>query len=518
VTVFLFSLFVFYSTLSAGKSQSDGLTRNEYTVLKICEGIIQLFKQSPDSVWPGYNLSQRPFVVYLPGKWALFFNYSQNIDGFSEYPKNWPNLGCKVLYHQGQYKDLVGQLAFDFQVDTLKTVAIGFPEENLDSLPHAEVLLFGNYIHEAFHQYQSEAFGETLWEREERYPILDRENTALAFIEMKFLMDALEMMKSNNEVKCRDYVEKFVAIRNYRWQHGNPFIARYEQGQEIHEGTPRYVEMKSIALMKSLKYQSALSGLTSSLQQDFESISFPDFLIADLQERMTENSIRPEDMLRNRIYPVGSAIGFLLDYFHVDWKTKAQQAGYDFTFAQMFTDGLGLQKNQLNKLVDDAKNMYNYDLILSSTDKIIEEYQVGFNKELTSFEAQFGYRIQIDFTTKSLSRSRASLAKKWLVNKGTLSICSRYQVYTLKNDKMQLQIQNSGVFEQNDWDERKYTVVFFTPEIANISTDGQNISLTKDGNNKFQKLELSGSNCKFSYSKKGTVVINQKQIKITLDP
>ena len=295
-------------------------------------------------------------------------------------------------------------------------------------------------------------------------------------------------------------------------------MSRYEQGQEIHVGTARYVEMKSIGLMNTLKYHSSLDGLTSSLQQDFHSVMFPDILISDLKERMSENSVRPEDMLCNRIYPVGSAIGFLLDYFQIDWKGLTQKAGTEFTFALLFTDRLDIQKSQFNELVDHEKNRYGYGKILASTDQIIEEYLEGFNKELVRFESQDGYRICIDFTSKSLSRSRASLSKKWLVDKGTRSLCNKYEVYILKAKNMILQLKNIGVLEKTDWDAKKYNITFFLREISSVSIDDKPFTFTQSSKQSFQKIELSGSDCKFSYSGPGVIDIDKNKIIINLNP
>ena len=50
-----------YSPLLAEDLKSDQLSDQDLDALKVCEGIIQLFKQYPDSVWPGYNLAQKPF-------------------------------------------------------------------------------------------------------------------------------------------------------------------------------------------------------------------------------------------------------------------------------------------------------------------------------------------------------------------------------------------------------------------------------------------------------------------------
>jgi hypothetical protein len=499
-------------------TQKTSLTKNEYTVLKICEGIVQLFTQEPDAVWPGFNLARTPFVVYIPGKWALLLNRAQPVEGFSPYPADWPALGSPALYHQGQYKDLIGQLAFDFEIDSLKTVAIGFPEENLDSMVQAEAALFGGYVHEAFHQYQSAAFGEIPWEREERYPILDRENTALAYVEMRLLTDAVTMISAGDSAACRDDVAQFVALRNYRWEHGNSFVARYEQGQEINEGTARYTEMKAIQQMKTLQYHSSLDGLTSPLQQDLASISFPEYLINDLRERMTDNSILPEDMPRNRIYPVGSAEGFLLDYFRIEWKAKAQEAGPGVTFSQLLTEGLGLQKDHLDELLVRAKARYGYDRVISSTDRVIEAYVQEYEKALASFEEQPGYRVQIEFAARSLSRSRASLSKKWVVDGGARALCPLYQVYTLKNNEISLQLQNTGVWEWSDWDAKSYAVTFFVPENPAISLDGEPFTPADTTSHPFQKIELGDSNCWFNGSKAGVISSHGRHVSIKLSP
>ncbi|TSA27186.1 MAG: hypothetical protein D4R68_06090 [Ignavibacteriales bacterium] len=510
----IFFILFFSINFSVGKAQPQ-LTKNEITVLKTCEGIIQLFKKSTNNIWPGFDLSKRKFIIYFPGKWTLLFNQTSLVEGFEQYPKDWPDLGCPVLVHKGQYKDLIGQLVFDLPIDTFKTVAIGFPEEMINLL--SSWVLFGNYIHEAFHQYQSEMFGEIPWEREERYPILEKENTALAYIEMKLLSDALLMMKENNKMKCRDYVERFTAIRTYRWKHSNPFVARYEQGQEIREGTPRYVETKSIQLMKTIEYKSSFSGLTTLLSEDFIPVTFPELLFDDLRQRMTEYTIRPEDMLRNRIYPVGSSIGFLLDYFNIDWKSKAQKAGTEFNFVQLLIEGLGLQKNRFDNLIKSTKSIYGYDKILAETEKVIQEYMAGYQKEFDSFESQPGYRLQIELSVKSLSRSRNSSSKNWLVENGTKSLCARYQVFTLKTDKMSLQIQNSGVWQLNDWDKKNYTTVFFSPEIESITVDGIQLEIKNDVKQSFQKIEISGNNFKLSIQQTGIISVINKKILIQLN-
>jgi hypothetical protein len=502
-------LLIICPSLFAEDMEIEKLSDNGYTTLKICEGVIQLFKQFPDSVWPGYNLAQSPFIVYVPDRWSLLFNYSKETDDFTSYPKDWPDLATQVLFHPGQYKDLAGQLVFDFPIDTLKVAAIPLAGKS-------EVELFAFIVHEGFHQYQGSAFGEIPWEREEKYPIQDSQNTSLAYLEMRLLMDALRASARGEMRKCQGFVKQFVAVRSFRWQKADPFVAKYEQGQEINEGTAKYAELRSISLFKELEYKSSLAGLIIPLSEDFSAIQMPEYLLADFQARITDNSVSPENMPRNRIYPVGAAQGFLLDYFKLNWKKKAQQAGDRFSFAQLFGEYLGVKKKQVEKLVKKATKEYGYERVLASTDKLIQEYLNGFNKELESFEVQPGYRIEIELNTNGLSRSRSSSAKNWVVDKGTRELRSHYNVYVLKNSLLNLQLHDIGVYEQNNWDTRVRKVAFFVPEFDSITLDGQSVTLTEGAEIKFKNIEVNGDTWKFTCEKKGTVQISDHQVKINL--
>jgi len=515
---FLFVFFLYFSLFPTGSFALDWgskeLTDSDYTVLEVCEGVIQLFKQFPDSVWPGYNLAQKPFIVYVPEKWALFLNYSKEVDGFTAYPENWPDLGTDVLFYEGQYKDLAGQLAFDVPVDTLEVAAVSYTGEDA-------VYFFGYVVHENFHQYQQygkyPAFGEIPWEREQRYPIQDTENSGLACLEMHILMDAIKAAYADNGDEAKEYVKQFVAVRDFRWK-SDPFVARYEQGQEINEGTARYVETKSLSLVPKLKYKSSLSDLTTSLSEEFSSISMPDVLLNDFQDRMIGKSISPEAMPRYRIYPVGSAQGFLLDYFNIDWKGEAQKAGSEFTYAQLFKDYLGIDESRFEQLLDKAKRNYDYEKILTSTEELIQEYTDGFNNELRSFEAQPGNRIEIILKSSGVLRSRSSREKKWLVERGTKELCNHFKIYTLKTDDLLLQVHDTGLLEENDWDKRIRKVVFFAPEISSVSLNGKPLKLSEDQPHQFDNIEIQGSNFELSCSRKGSITLAANRVEINLIP
>jgi hypothetical protein len=408
-----------------------------------------------------------------------------------------------VLYHEGSYSDLAGQLAFDFEVGGVKTVAIGLPIDPQGFPSLLDVYLAGFIVHEAFHQFQAAQFGEIPWQREERYPILDRDNTVLAALEMRVLMDAVTRAQAGARREVEGLLRMFIAVRRERWRVGGEFVTRHEQGLEIREGTAQYVQMKALSLMKEA------AGLDG-----FAALSLPGQLEGDFRTRFRGEAVSPEDMLRNRIYPVGAALGYLCDFLGLDWKPLAQAAGPEFAFHTLISEKIGAGEERLDELIAGAKKVYGYDKIASATDKLIEEYHEGYLQDLAAFEKQPLDRLEIDFTYRSISRARNSLGKTWLVDKGSKSLCSRYLVYTLKNADLTLQVHEAGVYEENDWDAKRKKVVFYVPSIQSVTLDGEPVNLAKVLTGPFRTLEVKGESMSLSILKPGTIIRKGKMMTI----
>jgi hypothetical protein len=475
----------------------------EKMVLGICRTVVSAFRTNPAAVWPGYDLAEQTFLVYLPKKWFLLFNPAGEVEGFTACPEGWPEFGTKVLYHQGSYADLVGQLAFDFEVGGVKTVAIGLPEEPQGLPGPLEVYLAGFIVHEAFHQFQAAHFGEIPWQREEQYPILDRDNTALAALEMRILMDAVTRAQAGARREVEDLLRTFIVVRRERWRVGGESVARHEQGLEIREGTAQYVQMKALSLMEGA------AGLDG-----FSSISLPGLLEEDFRTRFRDEAVSPEDMPRNRIYPVGAALGFLCVFLGLDWKPQAQAAGPEFAFHTLISEKIGAGEERPNELIAGARKVYGYDKIVAVTDRLIEEYHRGYLRDLEAFEGQPLERLELEFSYRSISRSRNSLGKTWLVDKGSKSLCSRYLVYTLKNADLTLQVREAGVHEENDWDAKRKKVVFYVPSIQSVTLDGEPVNLAKVLTGPFRTLEVAGQSMRLTVLKPGTVTRKGKMITI----
>jgi hypothetical protein len=481
------------------------LSDYERMALDVCRSIVTMFKTEPSAVWPGYNLAEQTYLVYIPKKWVLLFNPSGPVDGFAPCPEGWPELGIKVLYHEGSYGDLIGQLVFDFEIGGVKTVAIGLPEDPQGLPTPTDVHLAGFIVHEAFHQFQAGHFGEIPWQREERYPILDQNNTALACLEMRLLMDAVRRSEAGARPDIEDLLRVFVAVRAERWRAGEAFVAGHEQGLEIREGTARYVEMKALSLVKSAP------GLPG-----FASLSFPGQLKEDFLARFSGATVSPEDMQRNRIYPVGAALGYLCDFLGLEWKPSAQAAGPEFAFHLLLSHKLGAAEVPAEGLIARAKETYGYENILKATGKLIDEYQEGFSREFKEFNQQPLERLEVEFSYRGISRSRGSLGKTWLVDNGSKSLCRRYRVYTLKNADLLLQIKDAGVYEENDWDTKHKKVVVYVPSIESLALNGEMVGKDRDFSGPFQGLEIKGPSLQLKITKPGTIARKGRVITIKI--
>ncbi|MFQ5584529.1 MAG: hypothetical protein ACE5GL_08865, partial [Calditrichia bacterium] len=401
-----------------------------------------------------------------------------------------------------------------FEIDSLTTCAMGLPKSLLFSFNNPSFMLFSTTIHEGFHQYQHNNFGEIPWAREEKYPILDIENTALASLEMHILKDALLAMFDEKPFQMKEILKQFVAVRDYRWRHSDAYIEKYEQGQEINEGTARFVEMKSVDCFLKLNLKEINNSVLSQLAEEMADFSIKDLLLEDIEDRLSGAAVAPDDMLRNRIYPVGASLGFLLDNLKIDWKMDFQAAGSNVSFPGILMKYFNMDASQLEDYFKKAKTNYPYRDIYSSAENLINEFLTGYRKVLKDFNNQPGIRIEINFPANGLKRFRSSKEKKWVTDNGKNTLCSNYNFYSLKNKELRFEINNKALLEQNEWSKNRRIVVFFSNNITSVNLDDTFISLTMDINREFNKIKMVGDDFKFEANKKGKFSSHQNIIDI----
>jgi hypothetical protein len=479
-------------------------------MLRACEGVVQVFEQAADDLWPGFDLTRRPFLVYRTGRWALLVAAKEAPEGFVAPPASWPPLGRPRWLLPGGREGWIGQLVFDVQVGDARAVAVGLPEQK-PQIPGVEELSYeavalGFVVHESFHQYQHERFGEIPWGREERYPILDGENGALAALEMRVLADALRAMRAGDEEGWTRAARAFVAVRETRWKRASDLVVRFERGLELQEGTAKYVEVVAVATAGRVAGESRVEPGRSA-RECFGEHDAAGLVLADLQGRLTGGVLSPDDVARNRIYPVGATLCLLLDRLDPGWRRDAERAGAEFSLFGMVEDSLRAAGEGGDARFEEVAAEHDLAGLRAATEDSLRRWLAAFEAALAAFEEQEGTRVAIELPSRALKRSRASTERRWVLDEGRRSLCPHYSAYTLDRDGLALAIRDRGVYEEDDWDGGRKRLVAFAAERPEVRIDGEPVTLEEGRTRSFAALELTGGGISLRCSLGGSLTL-----------
>jgi len=207
---------------------------------------------------------------------------------------------------------------------------------------------------------------------------------------------------------------------------------------------------------------------------------------------MTGLSVSSEEMIRNRIDPVGSALGFLADLWGPELKMRLQVNPMEFTFQGYLCKKLGLQPDCWDEQLALAKRKYCFSDVLAAIKEQVRKYEANFTSDLAGFNVQSGTRVEIRFGYKSLGRSRNSVAKNWVMEQGKISLCSRVNLYMLKNDLLLFELSDFGLLEDNDWDRKIKQIVFFSAGTVSLRMDGAAVTAGEEAPIAFRQVDLQG--------------------------
>jgi hypothetical protein len=509
--------FALVATVSSAYAQDAAPrpSRLDSADLRTITAVVTVFRASRDSVWPGYDLSMQPFLVYRPGQWAVVLNPPGDIEGCQPYPKSWPRLAAPALLHLGATPSLVGQLEFDLSVGSATVVAIPLA----DNLPEQALArahsLFAFVVHEAFHQFQRITFGEIDEPSEERYPILDTENSARAALEIHILEDAVRAVARQDLAGARRFTGLFLAQRRFRWEHALPLVRTFERAKELSEGTAKYVETRLVAIAADLCRTGAF--IDPDVCPSFKSLSVPSYLQKDFESRLTEGTLSPANVPRNRIYPTGAAMGVLLDFFRVDWKHQAANLPDASTLADLLAPSIPVPAGGLGSLQEEADRRYALPQLRRRTQSLADAYIREADAAVRAFEAQPGHRVEVHLPAAGTSRSRSSSTKRWVMNNGNRVFGSDLLAYTLRrpNDQLFMSVERRAVLDDLvPPGERR--VAFFVPSVDSIMVDGAHVAVTSVDEYRFEVLSIKGTGFSLDVRVPGTLTLSAGRVVVQL--
>lgn len=355
-------------------------------------------------VWPGWNASTTPILIYLPGKQDLLINHPNPPQGFVAYagPVRFPGAtmhvksGPTLIDFDGQNtaRDINGVQTL-VVADTLSNrrqeleglAAQAKSTSNLGSAidgilrprPIDSMLMFA---HEAFHVYQHEKSkkgGNELALL--TYPALSAENNAGYVLEAEALAAAVRSQDPKSDAI------RWLAIREARRRHLTPAQVAYEDGTEFNEGLAKYVEWRLLEALRDRKPHAEMW-----LVQGFSGYTDVDGNQGRLLNQMkgfmsgttnVNNDPYGASPVRMRLYYSGMAIGALLDRLGADWKAKIMG---EATLTSLVRDQLSVSADALDDAWRRESESGHYRTTLTSKQDLAQRGEAHISEVLASFD------------------------------------------------------------------------------------------------------------------------------------
>lgn len=482
-------------------------------------GVLAAALSTSSEVWPGYALASRPLVAYRPDKWVVLVDPPEpDPEGWAPYPDAWPPLPVPAVVRTGETGDLIGQLDFDYEVAGGRTVAVPLYEEIPAELGDRDRYLYAFLTHESFHRYQREAFSDVETPSEEAYPILDARNNALAGLEMRVLERALTALERGDEAAARRLAGEALVVHAERWRGLDEPARAIERAKEVVEGTAKYVETRAVDDL-ARRCREGLADAAGVLCARFHDLTATRWIAEELALHLEGGAVSPRDMPRNRIYPVGAALGLLLDAFAPGWKRGVEEAGTSRSLHDWLEAALEPDEGGREAVLRTAMEREGWEELLAASRDRVEAHRASFEAALSEFDARPGLKVIVELPDRDLARSRSSRDERWVVDRGR-RVLGAFVTYALTRGTepgFRLALRDREVLDETLEGERR-RVTFHLEDLPRLSLDGAAVTPVSPGRWTFGRLQLAGEGVEIETAIPGTVEREDETLRIRLSP
>jgi hypothetical protein len=260
-----------------------------------------------EQVWPGFWSPEQAFIVYQPGEAVLLVSPHVPPAGFlplrgAVVPRE---LQERTYLRRGTLQGLEAGFRIDFPAGATTATAVAADPEGVRA---TVTTLF----HEAFHGYQSRRFaasGSFVGEYVDPSQVAASEFRAMAEVERRMLATSLDLPVDS----LPGQLQQYLAVRWLRTLAMDSDVRAVEKHLERVEGSAHLVGLEAGLLASGEGREQLPRALLPYLTRSLDSFSGP------LVERM----------IRWRVYGTGAAIGLLLDWLEVAWRSRMEE-GADF--------------------------------------------------------------------------------------------------------------------------------------------------------------------------------------------
>jgi hypothetical protein len=384
-----------------------------------------LISSPGNPIWPGWDASGTPLLLYLPGQQDVLINHPHPPDGFVPYegPVQFP--GWRILVKNGPTLiELDGQNTSK-EVEGIQTLVVADPLSSLranvssllqDARPAADKVrslgLFNlatdpygqlaTVVHEGFHVYQDKVAPDKGAEDMLLlyYPVLSAQNNVGFALEGTALNQALH---AANPAALRHAAVRWLAVRRDRRASLPPKAAEYEDGVEFTEGLAKYTEYRLFQVLEgrqpgpAILWAQGFNGYASLAPQRQQ-----------LVERMVQNMSGVINVnndpygtapLRMRLYYSGMAEGVMLDQLSPNWKSRIFAA--DVSLTSLLEEALEPTPAELDRALQEAKTDPAYDSLVQSKTKLAQEGHARADALVKEIEAGPGIGLIVDYSQLS---------------------------------------------------------------------------------------------------------------------
>jgi hypothetical protein len=362
----------------------------------------------PDNpIWPGWNASDTPILLYLPDRQDLLIGHPHPPRGFVPYrgplrfPGDapiWVRNDSTLISLDGQNtsRDVAGVRALleDPRPGIEKSRALKFEDIAVD--PYDQL---GLIVHEAFHVFQDRQAPQRKVNEGlvASYPVLSVDNNVDMGLEASALAAALA---ARDGAGFRAAAIRWLAVRDHRRALLKTRFCDYEDAVEFSEGMAKYTEYR---LLEALEGRTPGPGIERA--QGFE--GYRDLAprrqaLLDQMKRHLRGEVSVNNApygvapLRMRLYYSGMAIGAMLDRLSPTWKHDLFAT--DSSLTALVRISLHPTSDELSRAWKQALADTAYATLRAAKRRLAEDGRLDAERRVAAIEHGSGTGVEIDYS------------------------------------------------------------------------------------------------------------------------
>ncbi len=416
------------SAQSPGNGQQPAQSRSA-SALKVDPRLIAeanevwgLIGSAQNPIWPGWDASSTPLLLYIPGEQDVLINHPHPPQGFVAYngPIRFPGWqvlirnGPTLIASDGQNTALevegVPTLAVADTLSNLRNQVAGMltdtrpVDQKLQSLralslatdPYGQLAMV---VHEAFHVFQGKQAPDKGADEMAllHYPVLSVQNNVGFALEGLALADALH---AKNDAEFRHAALRWLAVRKDRRAALPAEAVEYEDGTEYNEGLATYTQYRLYQVLEGRQPGPAMAWVQGFAGYTDLSAQREDLIATMIQNMKGEVVVNNDPYgpapLRMRLYYSGMAEGVLLDRLSPGWKSRIFAP--DTSLTAIAEEALKPSPSELDQALREFKAGPAYDALVQGKTKLAQEGKGRAEAAAQEIESGTGIALIVDYS------------------------------------------------------------------------------------------------------------------------